>query len=83
MLKGIIDDKIDSFDGFHLVYAKKCGSPKNKFFEKRIDVIEFFSHNLNNIDFLSINDVIIDINRLVENNKKLSRYLKLIKIYEV
>ena len=83
MLKGIIDDKIDSFDGFHLVYAKKCGSPKNKFFEKRIEVIEFFAYNLNNIDFLSINDVIIDINKLVENNKNLSRYLKLIKIYEI
>ena len=34
---------------------------------------------LNNIDFLSINDVVIDKNELVNNNLKLSRYLKLIK----
>ena len=80
MVKGIIDDKLDNLDGYHIVYAKKCGSPQNKFFTERIELVEFFVYNLNDIVFLSINDVIIDINKLINSNITLSRYLKLMKI---
>ena len=83
MIKGIIDDKIDNLDGFHLVYAKKCGSPKNRFFEKRIDLVEFFIYNLNDMDLISINDINIDRDKLVNNSKILSRYLKLMRLYEI
>jgi uncharacterized protein YneR len=70
-------------DGFNLVYAKSGKSPKNIFFENRKDVVNFFIDNINDIEFLSINDVIIDKNKLVNNNLLLSRYLKLKRIYEV
>jgi len=70
-------------EGFNLIYAKSCGSPKNKFFENRRLLVEFFMENLNNIDFISINDVIIDKNKLINDNLKMGRYLKLMRIYEI
>lgn len=70
-------------DGFNLVYAKNGGIPKNIYFEDRIKVTEFFINNLNDIDFLCINDKNINKDEMINNNKKLSRYLKLMKIYEV
>jgi len=70
---------IDENDGFRLVYAKSGGRPKNIFFESRIEVTEFLINNLNEIDFICINDVIIDKNKLVNENLKLSRFLKLDK----
>ena len=70
-------------DGFNLIYAKIGGSPKNIFLQKRRDIISFFLENLNNIDFISINDVIIDKNELINNNLNLGRYLKLKRIYEI
>ena len=48
-----------------------------------LDVTEFIMYNLNDMDLIVINDVIIDKNRLVNENLKLSRYLKLKKIYEI
>jgi len=71
---------IDENDGFHLVYAKKGGSPKNCFFETRIDVTHFLLNNLNEIDFICINDVIINKDKLVNENIKLGRHLKIDKI---
>lgn len=66
--------------GYRIVYAKNCGRPKNIFLETKFDVIEFFLENLNEIDMMSINDVYINRQKLVNDNKKLSRYLKLRKI---
>lgn len=83
MIKGIIDDKIDNLEGFNMVYAKRCGRPNNKFFKTRIELVEFLVYNINNMDFLSINDVIVDRNKLVNQSKSLSRYLKIMKINEV
>ena len=74
---------IEKNDGFHLVYAKKGGSPKNIFFKNKIEVTEFLLENLNSIDLIVINDVIINKNDLVNQNIKMARYLKLNKIYEV
>jgi len=70
---------IDEHDGFRLVYAKKGGRPKNCFFENRIEVTEFLLYNLNDIDFICINDVIINKDKLVNENLKLGRFLKLSK----
>lgn len=70
-------------EGYNLIYAKLGSSPKNKFFDTRILLIEFLMSNLNNIDFISLNDVIIDKNKLINDNLKMSRYLKLMRIYEV
>ena len=70
---------IDEHEGFNLVYAKKGGKPKNCFFETRIEVTEFLANNLNEIDFIAINDVIINKNVLINNNSLLSKYLKLTK----
>jgi len=70
-------------EGFNLIYAKSGGSPKNIFLDTRRDTIEFLFENLNNIDFISINDVIIDKNKLINENKILARYLKLIKLNEI
>jgi len=74
---------VDLEKGFRLIYAKKGGIPKNKHFEKKMDVIIFLFEELNNIDFLSINDVIIDKNKLVKDNLVMSRYLKLKRLYEI
>ena len=70
---------IDENDGFHLVYAKTGGRPKNIFLETRKEVTEFLINNLNEIDFICINDVIIDKNKLVNENLTLGRFLKLNK----
>jgi hypothetical protein len=69
--------------GFNVVYAKSGGRPSNKFFENRREVVIFLMKELNNIDFICVNDVPIDKSLLVKNNIKLSRYLKLKKIYEI
>lgn len=74
---------IEMNDGFNIVYAKIGSRPKRVFLEKRRNVVEFFMENLNDIDFISINDIIINKDELVRNNKMLSRYLKLKKIYEI
>jgi hypothetical protein len=71
---------IDENDGFHLVYAKKGGIPKNCFFETRVEVTGFLLNNLNEIDFICINDMIINKDKLVNDNIKLGRYLKIDKI---
>jgi hypothetical protein len=73
----------ESIDGFHIVYAKSGSIPKYTFYKNRIDVVEFMINNLNSIDLLSINNVVIDQKKLVNENKKLSRYLKLSKSYEL
>lgn len=70
-------------DGFNLIYTSQGKSPKNEFFNNRRELVEFLIDNLNDIDFMSLNDVIIDKNKLVNNNKILSRYLKIRKIKEM
>lgn len=75
--------RLDDKDGYNIIYAKIGGISKFKYFKERKEVIEFLMNELNNIDFMSINDVIINRNELVNNNLKLSRYLKLSKIYEI
>lgn len=70
-------------DGYYLIYAKKGGMPKNKHFNSRMDFLNFFIENIENIDFMSLNDVIIDKDKLINDNKILSRYLKIIRIYEI
>jgi len=70
-------------DGFNVIFAKRLGSPKSKFFETRSDVLDFILTNIDDIDFLSINDVSIDKDRFINDNKKISRYLKLRNIYEI
>jgi hypothetical protein len=71
---------IEMNEGYNIIYAKKMGRPKNIYFNTRIEVVEFFLENLNDIDLLSINDVIIDTKKLVNDNIHISRYLKLKKI---
>ena len=57
--------------------------PENCFLETRIEVTKFLKNNLNDIDFISINDIIIDKNILINNSLPLCRYLKLKKINEI
>lgn len=74
---------IEINDGFNVVYAEKCGRPKAVFLNNRQEVVNFFMENLNNIELLTINDIIIDKNKLVNDNKLLSRYLKLKRIEKI
>jgi hypothetical protein len=69
--------------GFNVTYAKRGGTPKSKFFETRREVVVFLLEELNDIDLIAVNDVIINKNDLVKNNVKLSRYLKLKRLYEI
>lgn len=59
---------IEPIEGFNLIYAKKGGIPKNCHFDNKKDVIDFLIENINSIDFISINDVIIDRELLIKNN---------------
>jgi len=74
---------IDVINGFNLIYAKSGESPKHKFFKTKNEVIDFLLINLNKMDFLSINEMNININMLINTNLYLSRYIKLISIYEI
>ena len=74
---------VEENKGFRVVYAKSGGRPNNCFFDTRNEVIEFIMNNFNYIDLIVINDVIIDKNKLVNDNLKISRYLKLKRIYEI
>jgi len=69
--------------GYNITYAKIGGTPKSKFVETRRDVVIFLIEELNNIDLIAINDVVINKTDLVKNNIKLSRYLKLKRMYEI
>jgi len=67
---------IEMNDGFNIVYAKIGDSPKNIFLEKKEEVIKFFIQKLNDIDFISINDVNIDKNKLINDNALLKNLFK-------
>jgi hypothetical protein len=73
----------ETINGFTLLYTKNGRSPKNSWFKTRLEVTEFMINNLNSIDLLIINDVVIDKDKLINENLKLGRYLKLNKIYEI
>lgn len=73
-------------EGFAIVYAKSGSSPKNIFLETKIEVINFFIDHLDEIDFLSLNDIAINKNNFLTQilkNVKISRYLKLKKLSEL
>lgn len=70
-------------EGFNVIYARKGQSPRNKFFINKTETIKFIFIEFDNIDFLSINDVLIDKEELLNKNIKFTRYLKLKKIYEI
>jgi hypothetical protein len=74
---------LNFYDDFNIVYAKKMGLPKRVVFDNKKNVIEFLLYNIDDIDFLSINEVIIDKNKLIYENKLFLRYLKLIKLNEL
>jgi len=80
MIDNIIKEKIE---GYNIIYAKKNGIPKNNFFKSRVELVEFIVYNVIDMEFLSINDVIIDRNKLVAQSKPLMRYLKLKNLYEI
>lgn len=56
---------------FNLTYAKKNGTPKYTEFETRKEVIKFLLENLDNMDLLTINNMIIDINLLIKKIKEI------------
>ena len=74
---------IEINDGFNIMYAKNGGRPKNCWLDTRREVVEFLMENLNDIDLLCVNDVIIDKYKLVQDNLKLIRYLKIKRLYEL
>lgn len=74
----------DDSKGFRVIYAKRGSSPKNKFFEKKMLIIEFLLDNLDCIDYLSVNDVLINKDKFIDENKlKIDRYLKIKRIYDI
>jgi hypothetical protein len=56
---------------FNLTYAKRNGVPKYTEFETKKEVIEFLLENLDNMDLLTINNMIIDINLLIKKIKEI------------
>lgn len=52
---------------FNLTYAKKCGIPKFVEFETKNEVIKFLIEYIEDMDLLTINNSIIDINLLIKN----------------
>ena len=70
-------------DGFNIMYAKNCGTPKNVFFKDRRGFVEFILENINDIDFITINDKQINKEKLINDNTLLNRYLKLKRIEDI
>jgi hypothetical protein len=63
--------------GFSMTYCKIGSSPKSIFLRDRNDVLNFLFKEIKNIDYIGINDRVVNKNRLINNNLVLSRYLKL------
>ena len=73
---------IELVEGFYVMYVKSGCGPKHIYFEKKKDATIFIMKNLNNIDLITINGTQIDKNKLVDENLKLNRYLKLKRIQD-
>lgn len=67
---------IEINDGFNITFAKRCGRPQYIFFKDRKEVVNWFMNNLNNVDFVAINDKQIDTNRIINENILLKNYLE-------
>lgn len=67
---------IEINDGFNITFAKRCGRPQNVFLKDKTDVVNWFMNNLNNVDFVVINDKQIDTNRIINENILLKNYLE-------
>lgn len=67
-------------EGFNLIYVKKGSIPKSIFFNDKKEVIAFLVEELDNIDYITINDRQLNINEFLNGSKKLSRIIKLNKI---
>lgn len=74
---------LNIYDDYNLVYAKNMGIPKRTKLKTKKEVIKFLLNNIVDIDFISINDVTIDKERLIKENKIFNRYLKLLKINKI
>jgi len=75
--KNIRREKWESFGGYNLIYAKKGGIPKNIFFKTKEEFNDYLIEHLCDMDLISLNDIFVDKNKLIENNKNLLRYLKI------
>ncbi len=51
---------------FNITYAKKGGTPKKTTLKKPEEVLSFISENIYEINLLSINDIILDIDKIIE-----------------
>ena len=54
------------YDRYNVTYAKKGGISKYISFEKVEEVIQFINKNIYDINLLCINDVMLDINKIIE-----------------
>lgn len=74
---------LNIYDDYNLVYAKNMGIAKRIKLDTKKEVVEFLLNNIDDIDFISINEVVIDKEKLIKENKFFHRYLKLLKINKI
>ena len=60
------NDLLKENDNFNITYAKKGCTPKKTTLETPEEVLSFISENIYDINLLSINDVIIDLDKIIE-----------------
>jgi len=53
-------------DSFNIAYANKNGLPKYTTLNKPEEVLSFISNNIYEIVYLSINDIVLDIDKIIE-----------------
>jgi len=63
-------DLLKDNDSFNITYAKKGTTPKQLKVDKVEDVLSFISDNIYEINLLSINEVILDIDKIIEKYSK-------------
>lgn len=57
-------------DRFYITYNKKGGTPKHKIYDNPQDVLSFISENIYDVNLISINDVILDIDKIIKKYSK-------------
>ena len=59
-------DLLKENNTFNIAYAIKNGLPKHKTLDEPQEVLFFISKNIYEMNYLSINDVVLDIDKIIE-----------------
>ena len=64
-----LTELLQEFEDYNITYAEIGGMPKNFIVQSAEEVVTFISENIFDINLLLINDINIDVNRIIEKYK--------------